>query len=1264
MNDDIYPRGPSLVPANLTEPSPQYKRMTYLAVAAILGFVALFFGLAGWFAWTAYRSFSSLPHVASTFGPILVGIIATLLAVFLLSAIFLPFKRPEESTNLEVTQEEQPRLFEFLHKLADEAGAPRPNRVFLSHRVNAAVFYDLSIFNLLVPSKKNLEIGLGLANVLTLGEMKAVLAHEFGHFAQRSMAVGRWVYTAQQIAAHIVHSRGKLDSALRWISVQDPRVAWVGWGMRTIVWSIRSVLDTAFSVVVIAEKALSREMELQADLVAVSLTGSDSLIHALHRLGAADEALEAALDTLNKELGKERIVADLFTVQERALLRLKEVLADRQFGAPPPLASSDPASHRVFSTELAEPPRMWSSHPPNDVREKNAKRAYVAAPFDDRSAWILFDDHTTLRKKMTERLYAEKFDAAKVAPIETTLAAVDQHFGRAHLDGRYRGVYRDRAVSRAAFAPKDLFGPTLGSDAAAQTLDALYPTTLAADMERLRTLQREKSLLIGIQLRRLDAGGGKLNYRGVERKRRELPMLIADVEAELEALQQKLDDHERRCRDVHIGIAAVVTEGWAKYLRALTYTLHYAEHRLHNLADASGAFHNVLAVVTADGHVSGAERQRLWIAANDVHEVLAGIYAEASTVTLNEPLAQIVGFSDWSKELGEFKLPAPSNENLHQWVPVLDSWVQGPLHYLYLLKEAALDRLIAAEQDVARAFRSNETLPAPPLPPLVPSEYSGFKRGDERPRQTRLDWWDRFIIADGLVPTTMRLAVTAAVVAGVIWASIAAREANVFVYNGLGRTVIVTVGRETRTLRALQHARLDVSPDSAVHVEARTEDGAVIETLDETTSGGDRFLYNVAGAGVFTQETIHYGGEYRDSSEPIGAPKWLATDVDHVIDDPPRTISSKERQRRTWLRAITDPARQYHALGKEAVQAVAAAHARWDDIDAPNIDQWLNPSFYPAGKRAMELAQVRLAAHPNDMRNLRFEQDAADGDAAATKEVCDRHTTRAKAEPDNGDWQYLAARCAPGDSLPAFAALRERFPQHPWIAFSYGRIQARRGNFAAAAPALRLAIDSVDFSNDLATDAVRAIRAATPDGEEPDLGAQTRANRWPNLSFLLQVERGAQTDVPAWTALSQGRLADAVALASSLPEKLRHRLLIFVGASDGARGEDVSAALEPGITGVMESAQIQRALALREKRDVSAFATPDNTDKELAVVATFLDLAAKDPKRAEAVLRDVGADVHGIAYSAGLVLLGKKAPKHWRSLAKKLLFSVERPYFE
>ena len=55
---------------------------------------------------------------------------------------------------------------------------------------------------------------MGLVNVLTLSEFKAVLAHEFGHFSQNSMKLHRYVYTANRIIADMVIGRDWLDNLL------------------------------------------------------------------------------------------------------------------------------------------------------------------------------------------------------------------------------------------------------------------------------------------------------------------------------------------------------------------------------------------------------------------------------------------------------------------------------------------------------------------------------------------------------------------------------------------------------------------------------------------------------------------------------------------------------------------------------------------------------------------------------------------------------------------------------------------------------------------------------------------------------------------------------------------------------------------------------------------------------------------------------------------------------------------------------------------
>ena len=62
---------------------------------------------------------------------------------FLVRELFI-VKRGADSSLVELKPADQPTLFAFLYKLADETGAPRPHKVFLSGRVNAGVFYDLS----------------------------------------------------------------------------------------------------------------------------------------------------------------------------------------------------------------------------------------------------------------------------------------------------------------------------------------------------------------------------------------------------------------------------------------------------------------------------------------------------------------------------------------------------------------------------------------------------------------------------------------------------------------------------------------------------------------------------------------------------------------------------------------------------------------------------------------------------------------------------------------------------------------------------------------------------------------------------------------------------------------------------------------------------------------------------------------------------------------------------------------------------------------
>lgn len=757
--ETLYPPGPTVNTQDLAKPTSAYRRHAWLAMLGLLIFVLLYVALTVWFAWTAYRLFTLSAVVSDPLMYWVVGASSAFLAVFMAKALIF-VKHGGEIDDVEVRPQEEPQLFKFLHKLADDVGAPRPHRVFLSPRVNACVFYDLSLANLLLPSKKNLEIGLGLVNVLTVSEFKAVLAHEFGHFAQKSMAVGRWVYVAQQIAAHIIAKRDFLDKVLRFISRIDLRIAWIGWLLTLIVWSLRACMETAFNIVIIAERALSREMEFQADLVAVSVTGSDALIHALYKLQAADDAWDRAQSFASSEIKKGATTQDLFAIQLRVLKNMSVVLDDPDYGKVPALPKENRERHRVFTADIAQPPQMWSTHPFSHEREQNAKKRYIPCVMDSRSAWDIFKDAEALKRRVSAHLLS-RFEG-KEKDLAESLQILDQQYQAQYLKNIYRGVYMGRSLVRHAKQPQELYSSEAGN--IADAFHALYPNSLTDDLQKLRNLKKEEALLQALLDGNYRAPDGVIRHRDQVISKTDLPDVIESVKQEKEAVHNIITEHDQNCRAVHLAAAEQVGHGWKDYLCGLIDVLHYTDHSEANLNDAYGYVNNVVAVITADRHVSSRELKRLVAAAGELYSVLAQVYDQAKEFIPDSTLREKLKIESWEQALGEFKLPPPTKENINDWMGALDSWIGAACNALSATYSSALELLLVTETNMVRWLKRPADAPVAPQRSCIPQNYQTLIPGTERKRQKKLGLWDRFQTADGFVPGLFRFVVASTVV--------------------------------------------------------------------------------------------------------------------------------------------------------------------------------------------------------------------------------------------------------------------------------------------------------------------------------------------------------------------------------------------------------------------------------------------------------------------------------------------------------------------
>ena len=122
-------------PSGLTDYPDSYTKQQNLLLAGLFVFLILYIGMVIFFAMVGVWCFLTLAKypVVKVIGMVLCG-------TFFLYLVKGFFKRPamDKEMHIEITEEEQPVLFGFIHQICDELGAPEPNRVFVSPDVNAA----------------------------------------------------------------------------------------------------------------------------------------------------------------------------------------------------------------------------------------------------------------------------------------------------------------------------------------------------------------------------------------------------------------------------------------------------------------------------------------------------------------------------------------------------------------------------------------------------------------------------------------------------------------------------------------------------------------------------------------------------------------------------------------------------------------------------------------------------------------------------------------------------------------------------------------------------------------------------------------------------------------------------------------------------------------------------------------------------------------------------------------------------------------------
>jgi heat shock protein HtpX len=231
-------------------------RRAALALVLLIGFYVGAILVSALLLLIAYWSVFNAGH---TFGTLKLAFFCVVGAGIILWSILPRFDK-FQAPGPQLNAADQPELFGMIRGLADATKEEMPSEVYLIPDVNAWVAQRGGILG--IGSRRVMGIGLPLMQILTVSQLRAVLAHEFGHYYGGDTRLGPIIYNLRGAIYRTVTNLARRRSIL-----QVP-FAWYG----------ESALKLTHGV--------SREQEFAADELAASLIGAKPLSDALRTIHA------------------------------------------------------------------------------------------------------------------------------------------------------------------------------------------------------------------------------------------------------------------------------------------------------------------------------------------------------------------------------------------------------------------------------------------------------------------------------------------------------------------------------------------------------------------------------------------------------------------------------------------------------------------------------------------------------------------------------------------------------------------------------------------------------------------------------------------------------------------------------------------------------------------------------------------------------------------------------------------------------------------
>ncbi|NOU59081.1 M48 family metalloprotease [Marinifilum caeruleilacunae] len=360
-----------------------------------------------------------------------------LILIFLLKFMFKSNK--VDLTHLrEIKKEDEPNLFKLIEEIVHEVDTQFPKKVYMSSNVNASVFYNSSFWSMFLPVRKNLQIGMGLMNTVSTEELKAILSHEFGHFSQKTMKVGSYVYNVNRVIYNMLYDNESYDRLVEsWANISGYFSIFVVIAA-TVNKGIQWILRKLYNVVNKSYMGLSREMEFHADEIAVNVTGYEPLKSSLLRFSLADYALNSVMNFYQGKYENNLKSRNIFKEQSFVMSFLAENDKIKMIGDFPEVEIEDLNKFNKSKLVIKD---QWASHPSVEDRiERIVSTNLNSKKHDGSPAVGILKNYENLQVSLTQEVFSEiEF---KDQPSHLDFEDFRKAFVEAYLNNTFAEIYQ------------------------------------------------------------------------------------------------------------------------------------------------------------------------------------------------------------------------------------------------------------------------------------------------------------------------------------------------------------------------------------------------------------------------------------------------------------------------------------------------------------------------------------------------------------------------------------------------------------------------------------------------------------------------------------------------------------------------------------------------------------------------------------------------------------------------------------------------------